>query len=128
MQTVKTAPFADELDRLNLDLAFQTWAEDRGFDLKTGADGAFTNVETRAAWLGFEAAHGPAGCMPSGQQLYAQIKESSEYAHQTNQLFPVAVGQPTHGDYVVAGGLEGVYRMCDVDLYVITNGKQTRLK
>lgn len=128
MQTVKTAPVVDEIDRINMELAFKIWAKDRGYDLKTGVDGAFNNVETRSAWLGFEAAHGPAGCMASGQQLYAQIKQISEYAHQTNQLFPVSVGQPTHGDYVVAGGPGGVYRMCDVDLYVITNGKQTRLK
>lgn len=118
----------DALDKLNMELAFQAWAEDRGYDLKTGAEGAYTNIETRAAWLGFEAAHGPDGCTPSGQQLYAQIKKCSVYAHQTDQLFPVRVGQPTPSDFVVAGGPGGVYRLCDVDLYVVTNGKQTRLK
>ncbi|QYX51529.1 hypothetical protein K3F44_18230 [Pseudomonas sp. S07E 245] len=117
-----------DLDSLNMELAFQAWAEDRGYDLKTGTDGNFTNIETRAAWLGFEAAHGPAGCMSSGQQLFAQIKECSEYAHQTDQMFPVSVGQPSHGDYAVVGGPGGVYRLRDVDLFVVTNGKQTQLK
>lgn len=117
-----------DLDMLNIELAFQVWAEDRGYDLKTGADNAFSNIETRAAWLGFEAAHGPAGCMPCGQQIYAQIKKCSEYAHQTDQLFPVAVGQPTHLDYAVLGGPGGVYRLHDVDLFVVTNGKPTQLK
>ncbi|MGG4659321.1 hypothetical protein ACLPJF_13415 [Pseudomonas vlassakiae] len=116
------------LDVLNVALAFQVWAGDRGYDLKTGTDGGFTNIETRAAWLGFEAAHGPDGCMPCGQQLYAQIKKCSEYAHQTDQLFPVAVGQPTHGEYVVVGGPGGVYRLRDVDLFVVTDGKPTQLK
>lgn len=117
-----------ELNRLNRELAFQVWAEDRGYDLKTGSDGAFTNIETRAAWLGFEAAHGPAGCMPSGQQLYAHIRKCSEYAHQTDKLFPVRVGRGTPADYLVRGGPGGVYRMKDVELYVIEDGKQYRLK
>jgi len=116
------------LDTLNMELSFQSWAEERGFDIKVGPEGTFTNLETRAAWLGFEAAHGPAGCGPTGQQLHARIKKTSEYAHQSDQLFPVSVGRPTHADYTVRGGPGGVYRMSDVELYVINDGKQYHLK
>ncbi|MEK2611101.1 hypothetical protein WLF18_18505 [Pseudomonas shirazensis] len=116
------------LETLNLMLGFQVWAEDRGYDLSADVDGNPTNLETRAAWLGFEAAHGPAGCMPKGQQLYALIKKSSEYAHQTDKLFPVRVCGGIPADYVVRGGPGGVYRMKDVELYVIDDGKQYRLK
>lgn len=117
-----------DLDTLNMALGFTSWAEERGFDVKVGADGAYSNLETRAAWLGYEAAHGPAGCGPSGQQLHARIKKSSEYAHQTDQLFPVRVGRAPYGNYTVKGGPGGVYRMSDVELYVIDDGKQYRLK
>lgn len=115
-------------DRLNLMLGFQEWAEGRGYDLSADADGNPTNLETRNAWLGYEAAHGPAGCGPSGQQLYARIKKTSDYAHQTDKLFPVRVGEPPYDDYAVHGGPGGVYRLRDVDFYVIENGKQYRLK
>ncbi len=125
MQTVSTAD--RELDTLNLMLGFQVWAKDRGYDLKVAADGLPSNLETRAAWLGYEAAHGPAGCGRHGQQLYALIKASSEYAHQADQLFPVRVGEPNQGEYIVCGGPGGVYRLRDVDLYVFENGKQTQL-
>ncbi|MGR6474406.1 hypothetical protein ACUZXZ_01190 [Pseudomonas juntendi] len=116
------------LDKLNLALGFQTWAEEHGYDLSADAEGNPTNVETRAAWLGYEAAHGPAGCRPSGQQLYARIKRTSEYAHQSDELFPVRVGKPPYGNFVVRGGPGGVYPMRDVELYVIDDGKQYRLK
>lgn len=116
------------LDGLNMALGFIRWAEERGFDVEVGADGAFSNLETRAAWLGYEAAHGPAGCGPYGQQLHARIKKSSEYAHQTDQLFPVRVGTPPYGNYAVHGGPGGVYRLSDVEFYIIEDGKQYRLK
>ncbi|MDG9889696.1 hypothetical protein [Pseudomonas juntendi] len=38
------------------------------------------------------------------------------------------VGKSTPADYVVHGGPGGVYRMKDVELYVINDGKQYRLK
>lgn len=117
-----------DLDTLNMALGFQDWAEERGFDIQANPDGTFVNLETRAAWLGFQAAHGPAGCGPKGQQLHARIKKSSDYAHQTDRLFPVHVGKSTPADYVVHGGPGGVYRMKDVELYVIDDGKQYRLK
>jgi len=112
-------------------LAFEEWATERGMDVTSakGTDGpAFKNVETHAAWLGFEAAHGDAGVIRSGQQLHAYIKRKSEYAHQSKALFPVRVGKAPHGDYIVHGGPGGVYRMSDVEFYVIEDGKQYRLK
>lgn len=116
-----------ELDDLNVALGFQIWAEDRGYDLAV-VDGIYTNLETRSAWLGFEAAHGPAGCKGAGQQIYARIKKNSEYAHQSGELFPVVVGKPPYGDYTVRGGPGGVYRLRDVEFFVINDNKQYRLK
>ncbi len=77
--------------------------------------------------LGFEAAHGPDGVRPSGQQLYAKIKKSSEYAHQSDKLFPVRVTSAPYNDYVVLGGPGGVYRLRDVSFYVIEDGRKYRL-
>jgi hypothetical protein len=114
---------------LEMLFAFEEWAKPRGYDLARSADDIqFHHIETRAAWLGFEAAHGPDGCRPSGQQLYALLKKSSEYAHQTNKLFEVRVGKAPYGAYVVHGGPGGVYQLSDVNFYVIEDGKQYRLK
>lgn len=117
-----------ELDALNVALGFRIWAEDRGYDLSVDRAGHYLNLEARAAWLGFEAAHGPAGSKGAGQQLFARIKKSSDYAHQTDKLFPVVVGKPPYDDYAVRGGPGGVYRLSDVDFYIIDDGKQIRLK
>ncbi|WP_417778631.1 hypothetical protein [Stutzerimonas xanthomarina] len=116
------------LQNLELLLAFEDWATPRGYDMTRNQENfEFQNLETRAAWLGFEAAHGPDGCRPYGQQLYALLKKSSEYAHQTDKLFPVRVGTPPYDDYAVHGGPGGVYRLRDVNFYVIEGGKQYRL-
>ena len=115
------------IDQLNLQLAFADWARPRGYEMATDDAGNFNNLETRNAWLGYEAAHGPDGVRPSGQQLYAKIKKSSEYAHQTDKLFPVRVTSAPYNDYVVHGGPGGVYRLRDVSFYVIEGGKQYRL-
>lgn len=113
-------------DNTELAMAFQFWAKPRGYDLAHDGD-QFQNLETRAAWLGFEAAHGPYGVRPSGQQLYAKIKKSSEYAHQSDKLFPVRVTSAPYNDYVVQGGPGGVYRLRDVSFYVIEDGRKYRL-
>ncbi|MEI7050504.1 hypothetical protein WCL09_08880 [Pseudomonas koreensis] len=116
----------DDLNKLNLQLAFQNWAGPRGYDLSSN-NNEFSSLETRNAWLGFEAAHGEDGCGPSGQQLYAHLKKSSEYTHQTDKLFPVRVGKAPYDNFVVHGGPGGVYRLSDVSFYVIEDGKQYRL-
>ncbi|QPG61217.1 hypothetical protein HFV04_016995 [Pseudomonas sp. BIGb0427] len=121
---------SDALINLELILAFEEWATPRGYDLSRDLSRAsieFQNLETRATWIGFEAAHSPAGCRPYGQQLYAQLKKTSEYAHQTGEVFPVRVGKAPFDDYVIHGGPGGLYRLRDVALYVNEDGKQYRL-
>ena len=114
-------------DNTELAMAFQEWAKPRGYDLTHDGE-QFQNLETRAAWLGFEAAHGTDGFRPSGQQLYARIRKNSHYAHQDNgKPFPVRVSEAPYDDYVVHGGIGGVYRLKDVHFYVIEDGKQYRL-
>ncbi|EPJ9918040.1 hypothetical protein [Pseudomonas aeruginosa] len=111
-----------------LEIAFAAWAKPRGYDLAMCDDGnSFLSLETRNAWLGFEAAHGSAGCRPVGQQLYALLKKSSPHAHQTDKLFAVRVGRAPYDDYVVHGGPGGVYRLSDVNFYVIDGEKKYRL-
>ena len=126
---MQAKPFTiNQTNRLNLLLAFEDWATPRGYDMTRNQENfEFQNLETRAAWLGFEAAHGPDGVRPSGQQLYAKIKKSSEYAHQSDKIFPVRVTSAPYNDYVVQGGPGGVYRLRDVSFYVIEGSKQYRL-
>lgn len=72
-----------------------------------------------------------------GQQLYAKIKKSSKYYNQNNWCiqqperfgaFPFAVRIcPDFRDYCVQGGPGGQYRLADVNLFVIENGKELRI-
>jgi hypothetical protein len=64
-----------------------------------------------------------------GQQLYAEIKRTSEYAHQAGplELFPVNVEPGDPCGYVVYGGPGGQYRICDVSFWVIENGHKLKL-
>lgn len=117
---------------LELLLAFEDWALPRGYDLgrrtgTTAEDSQFLNVETQAAWLGFEAAHGPDGCKPFGQQLYARIKKTSRYAHQTEKLFAVRVAAAPYDAFVVHGGPGGLYALRDVNFYVLVDGKPMKI-
>ena len=59
-----------------------------------------------------------------GQQLYARIKKSSKYFGQTapGELFGVFV-DPAYGAYCVQGGHGGQYRLEDVHLCVVVDGK-----
>lgn len=59
------------------------------------------------------------------QQLYAEIKPNSKYAHQVSWQrnqgeypFPIQIVSD-FGGYVVEGGIGGRYRLIDVDIYVI---------
>lgn len=118
----------DALDTLNLQLAFANWARPRGYDLTMSDDGgSFLSLETRSAWLGFEAAHGPHGERPKGQQLYARIRKTSKYAHQTDKLFAVRVGKAPYDNFCVHGGPGGVYALRDVHFYVLVDGKPMKL-
>lgn len=67
-----------------------------------------------------------------GQQLFARLKKSSKYYHQTKpgELFPVLV-VPKSGydaEYVVQGGVGGQYRLADVNLFVVgEDGSELRI-
>lgn len=54
-----------------------------------------------------------------GQRLLARIRPSSKYHGQGEEgaLFPVCVGPA--GEYCVAGGPGGQYRLQDVDLFAV---------
>jgi hypothetical protein len=67
--------------------------------------------------------------MSKGQQIYAEIKRSSEYAHQADagELFPVHVNPSSGSNYPVIGGPGGLYRLSDVSLWVVEDGKKLRL-
>lgn len=73
-----------------------------------------------------------------GQQLYAKIKRSSKYCYQNDLAiadpkrwggfpFPVFVEAGDPLGYVVQGGPGGQYRLSDVRLYVIENGRELRI-
>ena len=69
------------------------------------------------------------------QQIYAKVKKSSKYFWQ-NELakqqgtfpFPVTINARTTDSYNVKGRPGGQYRLSDLNLYVITDGKELRIK
>ena len=66
--------------------------------------------------------------LTTGQQLYAKIRSTSEYAHQNpgGEPFPVRL-MPVFGAYAVQGGPGGQYRLTDVELFVIENGVELKI-
>jgi len=64
-----------------------------------------------------------------GQQLYAQIKRSSKYYGQGERgaLFKVFVEAGNSAAYLVQGGPGGQYRLCDVNLFVVEDGREVRI-
>lgn len=64
----------------------------------------------------------------SGQQLYAKIKKSSKYYGQGDgALFEVFVEAGNREAYVVQGGPGGQYRLSDVNLYIMEDGRELRI-
>ena len=77
-----------------------------------------------------------------GTRLVAKIKKSSKYFGQSSladrlagrprtdaEFFPVVVLGDGPGDYVLAGGPGGRYRLEDVDLYALVgDGKRIKIK
>lgn len=65
----------------------------------------------------------------SGQQLYAKIKRTSKYYGQGEKgaLFPVFVKAGYPEGYMVQGGPGGQYRLSDVNLYVVEEGREMRI-
>lgn len=70
------------------------------------------------------------------RQFVAEIKKTSKYASQANLMrnhpiftYPFACAiDHDYGDYVVKGGIGGQYRLADVNLYVVVDGKNIRIK
>lgn len=65
----------------------------------------------------------------SGQLLYAKIKRSSKYYGQGEKgaLFEVFVEAGHPEAYVVQGGPGGQYRLSDVNLFVVKDGRELRI-
>ena len=65
----------------------------------------------------------------SGQQLYAKIKRSSKYYGQGEKgaLFEVFVEAGNPAAYLVQGGPGGQYRLSDVNLYIVEDGREVRI-
>jgi len=70
-------------------------------------------------------------------QFLAEIKKTSKYAYQINWMrsstvhtypFRCAIDSDDGGEYVVKGGVGGQYRLSDVNLYVVADGRKIRLK
>jgi hypothetical protein len=125
-----------EIKRLELQLAFEQWAPTQGLSTEhDDQDESYTDPLTAAAWIGCQFAYGTAAQRPAGQQLYAEIKKSSKYAHQAEWCrsqgygypFKVRIREASDG-YVVKGGVVGQYSLSDVNLYVLEGGKKIRVK
>ena len=65
----------------------------------------------------------------SGQQLYAKIKRSSKYYGQGERgaLFEVFVEAGNPAAYLVQGGPGGQYRLADVNLFIVDDGREVRI-
>ncbi|MCY1360588.1 hypothetical protein D9M69_472210 [compost metagenome] len=69
-------------------------------------------------------------------QLFAEIKKSSKYASQADWArngtygypFRVTIAADGGSDYVVQGGPGGRYRLSDVNLYVMVDGRKVRIR
>jgi hypothetical protein len=62
-------------------------------------------------------------------QLFAVIKRTSKYFGQTEpgERFPVFISPKRGSDYPVQGGPGGQYRLADVQLWVVEDGKALRI-
>lgn len=65
----------------------------------------------------------------SGQQLHAKIKRSSKYYGQCEKgaLFEVFVEAGNPDAYLVQGGPGCQYRLSDVSLYIVEDGREVRI-
>ncbi|AUF99779.1 hypothetical protein CXQ81_03955 [Pseudomonas sp. 09C 129] len=123
------------LNDLSMVLAFEDLADINSWPTARNEAGTgYVDPITQARWEGFELAHGPHGVQSAGQQLYAEIKKSSKYAHQASLAksqgeypFQVRVLNDHGGEYCVAGGPGSQYRLRDVNLYVISDGRKIRI-
>lgn len=125
----------DMKERVSLQLAFERWATPQDMDLTTTDCGfTYSNPRTADAWRGYFGAYTTLGLRTIRQQLYAEIKKSSQYASQialcrnSHWGYPFKVHIETDRcGFVVKGGVGGQYRIIDVNLYVIEDGQKIRL-
>lgn len=69
------------------------------------------------------------------QQLHAKIKPSSKYSFQNKWAeaegplpFPVTIDpEPAVTGYCVLGGPGGRYRLSDVEIFIIENGRELKI-
>lgn len=136
MHAMKKTCANAEIKLLELQLAFEQWAPTQGLNTEhDDQDESYTDPRTAGAWLGYQVALDPANQRQVGQQLYAEIKKSSQYAHQAEWCrsqgygypFKVRIREASDG-YVVKGGVGGQYSLADVNLYVLEGGKKIRVK
>jgi len=90
----------------------------------------FTYPNVQLAFLAFCAGR----ARTVGQQLYANIKESSKYHSQNAWAIQQGYGHPfpvrfqaTRDAYLLRGGPGGNYRLEDVELYVMHDGEPWRV-
>lgn len=83
--------------------------------------------ESRAKVAAYEAEK--AERVKSGQLLYAKIKRTSKYYGQGERgaLFPVYVVAGHEEGFVVQGGPGGQYRLKDVNLFIVDDGREMRI-
>jgi hypothetical protein len=71
-----------------------------------------------------------------GQQLYAKVKKSSKYFYQNAEAqrdplyglpFRVLIDPCCDDDFCAKGGPGGQYRLADIDLYVVEDGRELRI-
>lgn len=95
--------------------------------LGIGDDGCADPDQTLTAIAELKAAK--AEKVRSGQQLYAKIKRSSKYYGQGEKgaLFEVFVEAGHPEAYLVQGGPGGQYRLADVNLYIVDEGREVRI-
>ncbi|MDR6228992.1 hypothetical protein QE444_001349 [Pseudomonas sp. SORGH_AS199] len=124
---------AKQLDLAARRARFEEVAFQQGFtgenDLEH-VDGVYVRRPVEVLWQFWQVA---AATEPTGQQLYAEIKKSSQYAYQRDfagwpSPFPVSISSDEFGGYVVQGGPGGQYRLEDVQLFVIEGEKKIRIR
>lgn len=124
---------AKQLDLAARRARFEEVAFQQGFtgenDLEH-VDGVYVRRPVEVLWQFWQVA---AATEPTGQQLYAEIKKTSQYANQRDwpgwpTPFPVAIVPGDPCGYVVKGGVGGQYRLEDVQLFVIDGEKKVRIR
>lgn len=128
-------PELNEIKQHLLLESFRDFARGRiNLDLLVNDGERFTHSTVQLIFEAFLEGADAGGLRVMGQQLYAGIKEGSRYHSQIEfgkscgwpHPFPIQLESCPEG-YVVRGGVGGRYRMEDVDLYVVKQGRKVRV-